>query len=248
MAHLATLVAQQLSRSQTQIQSKVLTQFETSSAGSDRAHPSLVADLPADIPMVETAVLELSLPLHQQIRQFAELALAAGYHRVQIVPLFLLPGVHVMTDIPAEVAIAQQILGSDLTLEVRPYLGSHPQLPALFAGSGAVSLPVGRILLSHGSRRVGGNQPVEAIATQLKALPAYWSGSPCLEDQVGHLVKQGKQQIVILTYFLFEGVITDAIAQTVSELKHRFAKVHLHLASPLGVTLELAQIVVGLTR
>jgi sirohydrochlorin cobaltochelatase len=226
MSHLAALVAQQLSQA---------------SAG------ALRSDRPTSIqqtsPLVGTAVLELSLPLHQQIQAFAEQSLVSGCCHLKLVPLFLLPGVHVMEDIPAEVAIAQQILKDDIALEVCPYLGSHPRLQTLFA-SFKTAVPADRILVSHGSRRPGGNQPVETLASHLNALPAYWSTPPQLPEQVQHLVQRGSQQMTILPYFLFEGGITDAIAQTVADLQRKFPKVHLHLALPLGATPELAHLIV----
>lgn len=201
-------------------------------------------------PLVETAVLELGpLPLHQQIQQSAQRAVAAGYTMLQIVPLFLLPGVHVMEDIPAEVATAQRSLGNSITLVVRPYLGSHPNLGALLLDPGEPWLTApqtGKILLAHGSRRPGSTEPVEATAAQLGALAAYWSTSPNLEVQVSALVRQGYTQIAILPYFLFEGGITDAIAGQVSGLAQQFPYTCLHLARPFGATSALAERVVDL--
>ena len=90
-------------------------------------------------PLVKTAVLDCSpTPLHQQIQAFAqevcasrelssELQEIAPAH-LYLVPLFLVPGVHVMEDIPAEVAIAQQLLGDSITLEICPYLGTDTSL------------------------------------------------------------------------------------------------------------------------
>jgi len=70
--------------------------------------------------------LELSpVPLHEQIKEFGAGAIAAGYNRLQVVPLFLLPGVHVMEDIPTEVAIAQQALDPELKIALQPHLGTH---------------------------------------------------------------------------------------------------------------------------
>ncbi|HZG40738.1 MAG TPA: CbiX/SirB N-terminal domain-containing protein, partial [Nodosilinea sp.] len=82
-------------------------------------------------PLVGTACLEAeALPLHRQIVEFSRRARAAGAQRVRLVPLFLLAGVHVMDDIPAEVEQARQAL-PDLTLEVCPHLGSHPGIKGL---------------------------------------------------------------------------------------------------------------------
>jgi sirohydrochlorin cobaltochelatase len=198
--------------------------------------------------LVGTATLELApIPLHEQIQQFGQEVLAAGCRHLQILPLFLLPGVHVREDIPQEVAVAQQALGQQLTIDLRHHLGSHPELGRLFASQMTDLETEARILLSHGSRRQGGNQPVEAIATQLNAVPAYWSVSPNLESQVAAFVKAGYRQIAVLPYFLFSGGITDAIAQKVEHLKKQFPSVSLHLAAPLGASAELADLILDLT-
>lgn len=194
-------------------------------------------------PLVGTACLELSAePLHEQIRQFGDRAMAYGYNRVQVIPLFLLPGMHVMEDIPAEVAIAQQAL-EQVKIDLRPHLGTHPGLSHLLATSMAAIEADAWILLAHGSRRPGAKQTVEAIATQLNAISAYWAVSPKLATQVKALVDTGYQQIGILPYFLFAGGITDAIASTVELLKMQFPSVNLALAEPIGASVELADLI-----
>jgi sirohydrochlorin cobaltochelatase len=200
--------------------------------------------------LVGTAVLELApLPLHQQIQHFAESALAVGYESVKILPLFLLPGVHVTEDMPAEVAIAQQQLGNRITLKLCPYLGSQADLGQLLLNPVdlATATPqLGKILLAHGSRRPDGQQRVETMAAQLGATPAYWSVEPALETQVTELIKRGHQQIAILPYFLFEGGITDAICERVDQLRQQFPYTQFQLFRPIGATPELAERVVNL--
>ncbi len=213
--------------------------------------PKAASTVLATSPLVGTAVLELHpLPLHQQIQQFAEHAIATGHSLLLIVPLFLLPGVHVLEDLPAAVAIAQSMLPPSFTLNVAPYLGSYPplqqQLQQLLMPSQTSAPDRQQILLSHGSRRPGGNAPVEAIAAELNASPAYWSTAPNLDTQVSSLMQQGCQQIEILPYFLFTGKITDAIAQLVADLATQFPQLSLHLAKPLGATPPLASLVVDL--
>ncbi|MBD2440247.1 sirohydrochlorin chelatase [Nostoc sp. FACHB-110] len=182
-------------------------------------------------------------PLHIQIKEFAQSAVVAGYESLKIIPLFLLPGVHVMQEIPEEVALATQAMGQDISVELLPYLGSQPSLATLLSQQMAEIETEAWILLAHGSRRPGFQQPVETIAANLGALPAYWSVSPSLETQVEDLVAAGKQKIAILPYFLFAGGITDAIAQLTEELKLKFPAVTFQLAQPLGASAELADLI-----
>ncbi|HEY9608234.1 sirohydrochlorin chelatase [Allocoleopsis sp.] len=200
-------------------------------------------------PLVGTATLELAeAPLHEQIRQFASAALAEGCNHLQLLPLFLLPGVHVREDIPTEVALAQQYLGKAVILNLRPHVGTHPGLGKLLASQWALVDVDAKILLSHGSRRIGGNEPVEVVAQQLGAVAAYWSVQPTLEEQVKVLVAAGHKRIGILPYFLFPGGITDAIAQRVGSLQAEFPKVRLNLGEPIGVSSELANLIVDLVE
>lgn len=211
------------------------------------------------LPLVGTACLELGpQPLHQQIQQFGDRLLALKTHLktqqilqvesplMQLVPLFLLPGVHVMEDIPAEVELAQTALGTNLNLRVSPYLGTHPNLAQLLATPMATTAVDAWILLSHGSRRPEANDPIEAIATELNAVPAYWSVPPSLESTVADLVQMGHRRVGILPYFLFAGGITDAIAQLVTRLSWQFPDIELILAEPLGTSPALASLVLDL--
>ena len=204
---------------------------------------------PSWYPLVETATLELApLPLNEQIQEFASKAVTLGCDRIQVLPLFLLPGVHVIEDIPQELAIAQDYLGEAAVIEQRPYLGSHPDLAQLLVRQRATIGADTTILLSHGTRRTGGNQVVEAVAEQLGAVAAYWSMKPTLEEQIPGLVAQGYQQIVILPYFLFSGGITDAIAQQVATLNQQFPQIQINLGQPIAATVELADLVLDLVK
>ncbi len=198
-------------------------------------------------PLVGTATLELAdAPLHEQIRQFATVALADGYNHLQVLPLFLLPGVHVREDIPAEVALAQQGLGEAVAINLRSHIGTHPGLARLLAHQWVRADVDAKILLSHGSRRTGGNESVEAVAKELGAVAAYWSVPPMLEAQIQGLADGGHQRIGILPYFLFAGGITDAIAQQVESLRAKFSTVELSLGEPIGASSELADLIVDL--
>jgi sirohydrochlorin cobaltochelatase len=199
---------------------------------------------PHSTPLIGTACLELSQkPLHQQIAEFSDRALSCGYQQVQIVPLFLLPGVHVMEDIPAEVEQARQALKVKVKLELRPHLGSHTGLARLLQQQLDRTQAEQTILLAHGSRRKGSEHPVEAIAQQISAVTAYWSVAPSLDARVQELVLAGWRRIAILPYFLFAGGITDAIAEVVGQLQQQFPATEFCLMQPLGATQELADLI-----
>ncbi|MDB9312665.1 sirohydrochlorin chelatase [Spirulina sp. CS-785/01] len=197
--------------------------------------------------LVGVAPLELSpYPLHEALVQFAQQVQGTGVETIRILPLFLLPGVHVKEDIPAEIAQARQQLGSSPQLELLDYLGKQPQMVDLLAQE-FQDVPQNshsqRILLSHGSRREGANCAIAALAAQLNARPAYWAVPPHLSSQIEHCVTNGQTDIAIQPYFLFTGGLTDAIAQQVAELRVKFADAKLNLGEPLGATPQLAQLI-----
>ncbi|NJM99302.1 MAG: sirohydrochlorin chelatase [Phormidesmis sp. RL_2_1] len=205
--------------------------------------------------IVGTACLELStLPLSEQIYQFALRLKAAGVSELKLLPMFLMSGVHVMEDIPAEVAAAKQLLRdhwpSDhmLKLTLCPHLGSHAKIPEMLA-SRLASVPAeGSLLVAHGSRKPKGNRAIMGLAKRIGTKVAYWATPPDIETQVIALMQQGCQRLTILPYFLFAGGITDAITHRTEELAERFPKVNFRLLPSLGATDEIAQLAVEIAR
>ena len=198
----------------------------------------------ANSPLIGTGILECApLSLSQQLQQFANQVRPQGITQIQILPLFLLPGVHVKEDIPVEMAIAQQILGSEITIQVLPYLGSQlDQMAAILTTQMTLFAAETWILMAHGSRRSGGNRPIERLAQKLGATPAYWSVSPSLSEQIEALIQQGYSAIGILPYFLFTGGIIDAISQSIEQLSQQLINVKLCLAHPLDQTTALTDL------
>ena len=201
--------------------------------------------LTANLPLVGTATLECTpVPLHQQIQQFASQVIAARIKRLQILPLFLSPGVHLREDIPREVALAQQVIGSSVSLELQPLMGSNQGLLALLSQKFAQLPAPERILLAHGSRYLEANEAIARLADQLGAAAAYWAVSPSLAEQVANFASKNRQNIAIVPYFLFSGGTVRAIADQVRELQTAFPSLQLHLGEPLGATPELARLIV----
>ena len=193
---------------------------------------------------VGTACLEFaSHPLHLQIVNFARNAVIRGCFRLQILPLFLLPGTHVMEDIPTEVAQARAQIGEDIIINLQPYLGSHPGLEGLLALHLCASNADATILLAHGSRRQAAKMLVEQMSAKLGVLTAYWASPPSLESQVEVLFSMGCRQIAIVPYFLFAGGITDRIARSIEKLKLNFPAVSFQVSQPLGTSAQIIELI-----
>lgn len=197
---------------------------------------------------VGTAALDCQpQPLHEQLETFCRQVQCP----VQILPLFLLPGVHVREDIPEEVAIARSHLPKSQTIEILPYLGSHRGLSNVLREQiQAQPEYQAWLLLAHGSRRPGGNAPIEAIAAQLPqqvgrpVRPAYWSVEPSLEAQLDDYQQAGYERVGVLPYFLCPGGLTDAIGE---QLRSR-PGLHLYLSETLSEAPDLIEVLLDLSQ
>ena len=176
-----------------------------------------------------------TLTLAQQLAQFANEVIQHGdsgadskdVSEIVILPLFLLEGVHVSEDIPAEVAIAQAQFENKLIFRTTAHLGTDAQIPNLLLqhfekySKWDIHKKQARILFAHGSRRAGANQVVENLAKHSQAIAAYWGVEPKIETQIESLLAQGITEISILPYFLTEGGITEAIAKKIEIYRDR---------------------------
>ena len=167
---------------------------------------------------------------------------------IVIIPLFLSAGVHAMEDIPAAIAEAQSKLATlaqatgvpSLPIETAPVLGKHAAWPTWIQHHWRTQLQPGQtpVVIAHGTRRIGGNQKIEALARSLEARLAFWAIAPKVTDTVEALVAQGHTQLNLLPYFLFSGGITDAIAQQLQSLQNHLDShcpdVTITLSCPFG--------------
>lgn len=255
--------------------------------------PEATPGITPAVAAIATGVLELGpAPLHCQIEEFAREVAPCGATSIKLLPLFLLPGIHVREDLPEELALAQAALAQQadlagIALELLPHLGAEaallpvlraqqaallqqlnqlckpvPEPMLVGAGEAAVSgtaspnLPVNGdqqpltigdvdwVLLAHGSRRTKAVGAITDLAHAIGARPTYWVGSPNLTDCVEVQRSRGKEHqprpLGCLSYFLFEGGITDRLAL---QLKAAEAAGPTILSAPLGAFPALTDVV-----
>ncbi len=191
---------------------------------------------------IEHAVLEGgTTSLHLQILHHADRARAEGLSRLQLLPLFLMPGVHVVEDLPQEVALAQkQLVDRDpiFKLSTLPYLGHQLQthshsLNSAWGTEAGVAARMAKIVVSHGSRRSDSTLLSEQFAASIGATTAYWSIEPSLTQTVERLFREGYEEIQVLLYFLFPGGITAAIEDSIVELGKSYPRLNITCKSTL---------------
>ncbi|BAQ64270.1 sirohydrochlorin chelatase [Geminocystis sp. NIES-3709] len=192
--------------------------------------------------LLATAYLELGeKPLSISIIDFAIECAKNGYQKLKILPLFLFSGTHVLQDIPKEVNIAQQ--NSPVFLELMFPIGQSRDLIDLLKSKYQKYPQYDRILFCHGTSLEQGKEESKILGKKLNAQVAYWSISPHLSTIIQNMINSGSKNIVILPYFLFSGKIIDSIEQDIKLLQEK-TNINLVLLSPLGATIELAQVII----
>lgn len=215
----------------------------------DRQDSNLVLVNKPETPIVTIAQLEsTAVPLHQNIIQLGLKLTKSGIKSLRILPLFLLPGIHVKEDIPAAVNLATEILEDTIAIELLPYLGSSFSLTNLIAAQFNKLNAPARILISHGSSRQGGNRPCEEIASKLGVDLAYCWVSPSLRATITKIATQETKKIAIVPYFLFTGKILKSIAAEIAILQQEFPQTRFLLGEPLAETPELASEIIKIIK
>lgn len=114
-------------------------------------------------------------------------------------------------------------------------------------------IKTGMIVLGHGSRRTEVAQRftamvgrVAALVRDAEVLPAFFSlGEPTLADQVRTLAVQGCGRIVVMQYFLYNGVhIEQDIPEMIAALEEEFPKVEFVLQPTLQDDPALERLIV----
>lgn len=159
--------------------------------------------------------------------------LAAGCDAVSVLPLFLLPGRHMLDDIPACIRAVRQ-RHAKVRIRLAPPLGEHPLLLRLLAERLEASAPQAEtaVLLARGSRAEKATDLVRRLAVELgkeadRPCVAAFSDlvAPDLGGVLSGVAAKGMTNIAVLPLALFPGRMTEAAAATVAA----FGGQHPHL-------------------
>ncbi|WP_460193775.1 sirohydrochlorin chelatase [Thermosynechococcus sp. FA-CM-4201] len=155
-------------------------------------------------------------PLPEQIRQFSQEAQRQGAEGMVILPLFLLPGNHVVVDLPLAIAAAD----SALPIKLLPFLGEQPLFQAWLQR--AIADAAADILLGHGSRRSEVRPWFENLCQTCGVRPALLTEVGSLDHAIETRMAQGYTRSKIYGYFLFGGKTVDQVHSQLGMLQVRY--------------------------
>jgi sirohydrochlorin ferrochelatase len=186
-------------------------------------------------PYLSGQALAVYLECHElsfaaQITTFLQSEAGKLIKKVELLPLFLLSGVHVCEDLPKALAELRLTWGQDMTFNLHVHLGKYEQFIKSLSQCFADYPHYYRVLFAHGSRQAGANEAIADLSQQFQANPVYWASEPTLTQQLSTL-KETDQNIFIQPYFLFSGRIPAAIAEQVNTFRAQYPG--LVLGSPL---------------
>ena len=133
-----------------------------------------------------------------------------------------------------------------------PGMGRVFKYPACFFAGESKMMKTGMIVLGHGCRRPqvardfeGMVERIAALVSGALVLPAFFSlGEPTLPQQCKVLVDQGCTRIVVMPFFLFNGVhVEQDIPALVNDLQNQYMGVSFVVLSTLAGDPALEQLV-----
>ncbi|MCT2536503.1 sirohydrochlorin chelatase [Aquibacillus koreensis] len=198
------------------------------------------------------------IPVDVQTYAFLELAepsitdavtdcIRKGATRVTVVPILLLSGIHVVEDIPNEIAeICSQYPNIDID-QVGPLGADEVVVNVLKArldeAIGELPNKKAVLLISHGSRNKDAPHEFEQLASQLKEMlpfdadvsTAYLKTTqPSIEQQLEKMAMNQYDEIYVIPHFLFAGGFVKTIENVLDNYHDRMPKTKLICCEPTG--------------
>ena len=213
--------------------------------------------LPELNPLVlyETCFLEFARP---DIEEGIQTCVARGATEIALIPLMLLPAGHSKIHIPAAIDAAKQTY-PNVTFTYGKPIGIHYETTAILkdrlADAGVNTEQAEEkdavILLGRGGSDADANSDLCKIArilwekTSFETVePAFYGVTkPSLPEAVEKVKKLGAQNVIILPYFLFTGVLIKRIEQDLDVFRTQFPELSFALADYFGFHPKLKVIV-----
>ncbi|MDN4594560.1 sirohydrochlorin chelatase [Polycladomyces subterraneus] len=210
------------------------------------------------LPIVETCFLELAEPgIPEGIHRCVE----KGSKRIAVVPIMLLFAGHAKVHIPLAIREAARRY-SDVTFTYGRPVGVDKSVVSILERRirSVTDLPEDRnesdtavLIVGRGSSDAEANSDLFKIARLLwERLPVRWVETafvgvtdPGWEEGVERCVRLGAQNIIILPYLLFTGVLIKRMNGRLDDLRDRYAGVQLSMTDYLGLDDGLVGVMVN---
>ncbi len=212
----------------------------------NKAKPSIFASIQ------EVCFLELAQP---DIVTGITNCIKKGATMVYIIPLLLLTAVHAKRDIPAEINKAKQLYPHIHFHYGRPF-GVHSKMTeSLWDRIQEQSVELIKdssvLLIGRGSSDPAVKKDLTKIATELKQLHPFqridvcfmYGASPSFEEGLNNVFKSLHQQVFIIPYLLFTGILKNRISKRIEELQKETDQ-QLILCESLGYHSNLVDVLV----
>ncbi|MFB9242935.1 precorrin-8X methylmutase [Massilia antarctica] len=218
------------------------------------------ARAPDDV--VTHGYLEFSSPT---IAEAVQANLAAGTRQVAVVPGVLLAARHAKNDMPAEVqAMARDY--PDIDFHFGAPMNLHPQLLQLaqeriVEAEATSPLTLRRsdtclVLVGRGTTDPDANGEVSKLARMLEEGMGFggvyvcYSGTatPLVADGLRAAARMGYQRLVVLPFFLFDGVLVKRIYAAADDLREREPGLEVLKAGYFGVHSHVADVIIERAR
>ncbi|MBV8649062.1 MAG: precorrin-8X methylmutase [Paludibacterium sp.] len=205
---------------------------------------------------LEYGFLEFARPT---LTEAAERLIAGGATRIVMTPAVLLAAMHAKNDLPSEL----QALARDypaVSFQFAATMNLHPTLLAvcrerLIASETQSSATVSRadtclVVVGRGTSDPDANGDVHKLARMLAEGMGYgasfvcYSGTaqPLVADGLASAARLGCKRLVVLPYFLFDGVLVKRIYQAADDLAARAPEIEVLKAGYLGVDARVADV------
>jgi sirohydrochlorin ferrochelatase/(2Fe-2S) ferredoxin len=175
--------------------------------------------------------------------------LARRHRRVIVAPLFLFMVGHTKNDIPIALARARQAAPDVEFLGTRE-LGIHPALVQIAYERAAAALPLDlplagkttAVIVGRGSSDPDANAEFYKLARLVAEGRGFGAVVPCfigitapLLPAALELAARGRpERVVVVPYFLFDGVLGDKLRAQVAEFSERYPWIHTTVAATLA--------------
>ncbi|MBU9719871.1 MULTISPECIES: sirohydrochlorin chelatase [Bacillaceae] len=190
-----------------------------------------------DVPIQEIGFLESATP---SIPDAIETAVRRGATSITVMPVLLMPGVHVNEDIPDIISVSKKQYenvqfhyGSPLGADELAIQTMQSKLPDDADGT--------IVLVGHGSR----DSEAKTAFTELTNLFAEQTGfqsdqafikstAPSISEKLQQLLEEGHQTIYLLPYLLFTGGFMNKIAREIAPFQASYGDCRIILCEPAG--------------